>query len=72
VAKKLDDQQEVHVIALRLGTAPKGFANWILKLLADKVVELGIVESINHECDRRTLKKWDDYEIDTLSSFRKE
>ncbi len=46
VAKKLDGKQEAQVIALRLGSEPKGFSNWSLRLLADKVVELGIVESI--------------------------
>jgi Homeodomain-like domain len=52
-----DGEQEAKVIALRLGPAPKGFANWSLRLLADKVVELGIVESVSHETVRRTLKK---------------
>jgi len=55
--KKLDGKQEAQVIALRLGPAPKGFANWTLRLLAGRVVELGIVESISHECVRQTLKK---------------
>jgi len=57
VAKKLDGEQEAQVIALRLGDAPKGFANWSLRLLADQVIELGIVDSISHECIRQTLKK---------------
>jgi hypothetical protein len=52
-----DGEQEAKVIALRLGPAPKGFANWSLRLLADKVVELGIVESVSHETVRQTLKK---------------
>ncbi len=52
-----DGEQEAKVIALRLGPAPKGFANWSLRLLAEKVVELGIVESVSHETVRRTLKK---------------
>ncbi len=55
--KKLDGHQEAQLIALRLGPAPKGFANWSLRLLAEHVVELGIVESISHECVRQTLKK---------------
>jgi len=55
--KKLDGKQEALVIAQRLGPAPKGFAHWTLRLLADRVVELGIVESISHESVRRTLKK---------------
>lgn len=55
--KLLDGEQEAKVIALRLGTPPKGFANWSLRLLAEKVVELEIVDSISHETVRQTLKK---------------
>jgi len=55
--KLLDGEQEANVIALRLGTPPKGFANWSLRLLAEKVVELEIVDSISHETVRQTLKK---------------
>jgi hypothetical protein len=55
--KLLDGAQEAQVIALRLGTPPAGFANWTLRLLAEKVVELAIVESISHETVRQTLKK---------------
>ena len=53
----LDGEQQAKVIALRLGPPPKGFANWSLRLLAEKVVELSIVESVSHETIRRTLKK---------------
>lgn len=55
--KRLDGEQEAKVIALRLGEAPKGFANWSLRLLAEQVVELGIVDSVSHETLRKTLKK---------------
>jgi len=55
--KLLDGKQEAKVIALRLGKPPEGFANWSLRLLADRVVELGIVGSISHETVRQTLKK---------------
>lgn len=55
--KLLSGDQEARVIALRLGSPPKGYANWTLRLLARKVVELAIVESISHETVRRTLKK---------------
>ena len=55
--KVLDGKQEAKVIALRLGKPPKGFANWSLRLLAQRVVELGIVDSISHETVRQTLKK---------------
>ena len=57
VEKLLDGEQESQVIALRLGPPPKGYANWSLRLLARRVVELGVVESISHETIRRTLKK---------------
>ncbi len=57
VPKKLDGGQEAQVIALRLGTPPTGYANWTLRLLARRVVELGIAPAISHETVRRTLKK---------------
>jgi hypothetical protein len=55
--KLLDGEQEAKVIALRLGPPPPGFANWSLRLLAEQVVVLEIVESISYETVRRTLKK---------------
>lgn len=55
--KKLDGEQEAQVIALRLGRPPQGFANWSLRLLANQVVELGLIDSISHETVRKTLKK---------------
>ena len=53
----LDGEQEARIIALRLGPPPKGYANWSLRLLAHRVVELAMVESVSHETIRRTLKK---------------
>ena len=50
-------EQEAQIIALRLGLPPKGYANWSLRLLARRVVELAIVESVSRETIRRTLKK---------------
>jgi hypothetical protein len=55
--KLLDGEQEAHIIAMRLGEPPRGYANWSLRLLSRKVVELGIVESVSHETIRTTLKK---------------
>ena len=55
--KLLDGEQEAKLIAMRLGRPPAGYANWTLRLLARKVVELEIAESISHETVRRTLKK---------------
>ncbi len=53
----LGGKQEAKLIAMRLGSPPKGHANWTLRLLARKLVELEIVESISHETVRKTLKK---------------
>ena len=57
VPKLLSGEQEAQVIALRLGPPPKGYANWSLRLLARRVVELEIVESVSHETIRRTLQR---------------
>ena len=57
VQKLLTGEQEARIIATRLGPPPKGYANWSLRLLARKVVELNIIESVSYETVRRTLKK---------------
>lgn len=56
-AKLLDGKQEAKVIATRLGRPPEGYANWTLRLLARKVVELEIAESVSPQTVMRTLKK---------------
>ena len=56
-AKLLDGEQEARIIATRLGSPPHGYANWTLRLLARKVVELQIVHRVSYETVRRTLKK---------------
>jgi transposase len=53
----LDGEQEAQIIATRLGSPPKGYSKWTLRLLARKLVELEIVASISHETVRKTLKK---------------
>jgi hypothetical protein len=55
--KILSGKQEARVIAMRLSPPPMGYANWTLRLLARRVVELEIADSISHETVRRTLKK---------------
>jgi len=55
--KLLDGKQEAKIIATRLGPPPKGYANWSLRLLARKVVELKIADSVSYETVRRVLKK---------------
>jgi hypothetical protein len=55
--KKADGDFEAHLIALSCSEPPEGFARWSLRLLADKVVELGYIDSISHEAIRGILKK---------------
>lgn len=55
--KKIDGAKEAHLIALACGSPPEGRARWTLQLLADKLVELQLVDSISHETVRTTLKK---------------
>jgi hypothetical protein len=55
--KILGGKQEAQLIAMRLGPPPKGYANWTLRLLARKLVELEVVDAISHETVRATLKK---------------
>lgn len=55
--KCLTGDEEVRIIATRLGKPPAGYANWTLRLLADKVVELQIAPKVSHETIRKTLKK---------------
>lgn len=53
----LDGAAEAKVIAMRLGRPPAGYGRWTLRLLAERMVELEIVDSISHETVRQTLKK---------------
>jgi Homeodomain-like domain len=55
--RKLDGKAEAHLIALACGAPPKGRARWTLRLLGDRMVGLGHLESVSHETVRRTLKK---------------
>ena len=55
--RKLDGVQEAHLVTLACSPAPKGHGRWSLRLLADKLVELEIVDDISHETVRQTLKK---------------
>jgi transposase len=55
--RRLDGEQEAHLIAITCGEAPEGQARWSLRLLADRMVELDYVESVSHETVRQTLKK---------------
>jgi hypothetical protein len=55
--KLLDGVSEAKLIAMRLGKPPAGYGHWTLRLLADQMVELEVVESISPETVRQTLKK---------------
>jgi len=55
--RKLTGKQEAHLIAVACSAAPEGRERWTLRLLADKVVELGLADSLSYETVRRTLKK---------------
>ena len=54
---KLDGAQEARLIAIACGAPPEGRARWTLRLLADKLVELNVVDAIAHETVRQVLKK---------------
>jgi transposase len=56
-ARKLNDKQEAHLIALACSKPPDGQKRWTLRLLADKLVQLEIVDAISHETVRQTLKR---------------
>ena len=55
--RKLDDKSEAHLIALACSPAPEGHDHWTLQLLAGRMVELGLVESLSYETVRLKLKK---------------
>ena len=55
--RKVDERVEAHLIALACSPAPEGHDHWTLRLLADKTVELGLVESLAPETVRLRLKK---------------
>jgi transposase len=55
--RKLDGAQEAQLVALACSPPPNGRDRWSLHLLADKLVELEVVDSISYESVRRTLKK---------------
>lgn len=56
-ARKLDGAQEARLIAVACGTPPPGHERWSLRLLADELVRLEVVDSVSHETIRQTLKQ---------------
>lgn len=57
VPAKVTGEVEAHVIALACGNPPEGYSKWTLRLLADKTVELGYIDSISHVTISSILKK---------------
>ena len=55
--RKLDGKQEAHLVALMCQQPPDGYESWTVRLVAQKLVELELVESVSHETVRQVLKK---------------
>jgi len=55
--RALDGGAEAHLVALACGAPPAGRERWTLRLLADELVRLEVVDGVSHEAVRRTLKK---------------
>jgi transposase len=55
--RKLDGEQEAHLIALACSTPPETHGRWTLRLLAQRMVELRYVDAVSYETVRQTLKK---------------
>jgi len=56
-SRVIDGENEAHLIALACSDAPEGHSRWTLRLLGQKMVELGYVDSVSYETIRQTLKK---------------
>ena len=56
-ARKLDGAGEARLIALTCSAPPEGHARWTLQLLAERLVQLSVVDSVSYETVRRTLKQ---------------
>ena len=57
IPAKVTGEVKAHIIALACGQPPEGYSRWTLRLLADKTVELGYIESISHVTVSNILKK---------------
>ena len=55
--RKLDGEQEARLVAFACSEPPEGQARWSLRLLADKMVDLDVVEDLSYQTVRRTLKR---------------
>ncbi len=55
--RRLDGQQEARLVALACSAPPQGRKRWTLRLLADRLVELEVVETVSYETVRQALKQ---------------
>ena len=55
--RRLDGEQEARLVALTCSAPPEGHKRWTLRLLADRLVELEVVESVPYETVRQALKQ---------------
>jgi hypothetical protein len=55
--RTLDGEQETRLVALACSTPPQGYKRWTLRLLADRLVELQVVETISYETVRQALRQ---------------
>jgi len=55
--RSLDGHQEAYLVALACSEPPEGRESWTMQLLADRLVEVGVLEEISDETVRRTLKR---------------
>ncbi len=55
--RKLDGEQEARLVLLACSQPPAGAARWSLRLLADKLVELAVIDTVSYQTVRRVLKK---------------
>jgi transposase len=56
-ARKLDGRQEAFLMALACSDVPEGKGHWSMRMLAERLVELEVVDEISDETVRRTLKR---------------
>jgi transposase len=55
--RKLDGEQEAYLVALACSAPPEGRTRWTLRLLAQRLVELAVVDEVSHETVRQALKQ---------------
>jgi Homeodomain-like domain len=55
--RRLDGEQEARLVALTCSAPPEGHRRWRVRLLADRLVELQVVESVSYETVRQALKQ---------------